>query len=545
MANLSQEKRQRMLAFLETIREEHKDDDEVLIALGEIESELNAKKYGLVWERHEEAVDIQMRDNIPVFTECVDKEISTTTGGVNFLLEGDNLHSLRLLEKTHAGRIDLIYIDPPYNTNNKEFIYDDSFVDKTDAFRHSKWLSFMHERLLLVKQLLSKNGSIFISIDSNEQAQLKLLCDEIFGEENFVDMISWFKKASPSNDAQYFSNDIEYILVYARDKSVWRPHRLPLNEKQMKYYTNPDNDSRGPWNSATYTCNKSKEQRPSLYYPITNPYTGEEVWPKETAVWAYSKEQCEEHIKNNMLFWGVDGKAKYPRFKKFLSNHQGVVNRTLWHYDDVNHTQGASAELKSLDIIGFATPKPTRLIDRIIRIASEDNSIILDFFAGSGTTAHAVLKYNHDHESSNRKFILCTNNENNICVEVTYERIKRVIEGYGDVEGIPANLKYYRTDFVSKYSDSLTDELLDHIKEMIQLEHGINLDGNQYLLVLTDEEADALEQHWDEYKDVKALYVSRNVLFTTEQNMLFGDVDIHIIPDDYFKFELQEVGEAW
>ena len=545
MANLSQEKRQRMLAFLETIREEHKDDDEVLIALGEIESELNAKKYGLVWERHEEAVDIQMRDNIPVFTECVDKEISTTTGGVNFLLEGDNLHSLRLLEKTHAGRIDLIYIDPPYNTNNKEFIYDDSFVDKTDAFRHSKWLSFMHERLLLVKQLLSKNGSIFISIDSNEQAQLKLLCDEIFGEENFVDMISWFKKASPSNDAQYFSNDIEYILVYARDKSVWRPHRLPLNEKQMKYYTNPDNDSRGPWNSATYTCNKSKEQRPSLYYPITNPYTGEEVWPKETAVWAYSKEQCEEHIKNNMLFWGVDGKAKYPRFKKFLSNHQGVVNRTLWHYDDVNHTQGASAELKSLDIIGFATPKPTRLIDRIIRIASEDNSIILDFFAGSGTTAHAVLKYNHDHESSNRKFILCTNNENNICEEVTYERIKRVIEGYGDVEGIPANLKYYRTDFVSKYSDSLTDELLDHIKEMIQLEHGINPDGNQYLLVLTDEEADALEQHWDEYKDVKALYVSRNVLFTTEQNMLFGDVDIHIIPDDYFKFELQEVGEAW
>lgn len=545
MANLSQEKRQRMLAFLETIREEHKDDDEVLIALGEIESELNAKKYGLVWERHEEAVDIQMRDNIPVFTECVDKEISTTTGGVNFLLEGDNLHSLRLLEKTHAGRIDLIYIDPPYNTNNKEFIYDDSFVDKTDAFRHSKWLSFMHERLLLVKQLLSKNGSIFISIDSNEQAQLKLLCDEIFGEENFIDMICWFKKASPSNDAQYFSNDIEYILVYARDKSVWRPHRLPLNEKQMKYYTNPDNDSRGPWNSATYTCNKSKEQRPSLYYPITNPYTGEEVWPKETAVWAYSKEQCEEHIKNNMLFWGVDGKAKYPRFKKFLSNHQGVVNRTLWHYDDVNHTQGASAELKSLDIIGFATPKPTRLIDRIIRIASEDNSIILDFFAGSGTTAHAVLKYNHDHESSNRKFILCTNNENNICEEVTYERIKRVIEGYGDVEGIPANLKYYRTDFVSKYSDSLTDELLDHIKEMIQLEHGINLDGNQYLLVLTDEEADALEQHWDEYKDVKALYVSRNVLFTTEQNMLFGDVDIHIIPDDYFKFELQEVGEAW
>lgn len=161
MANLSQEKRQRMLAFLETIREEHKDDDEVLIALGEIESELNAKKYGLVWERHEEAVDIQMRDNIPVFTECADKEITTTTGGVNFLLEGDNLHSLRLLEKTHAGKIDVIYIDPPYNTGKKDdFRYNDAFVVKEDGYRHSKWLSFMHERLEIAKRLLSSKGSI-------------------------------------------------------------------------------------------------------------------------------------------------------------------------------------------------------------------------------------------------------------------------------------------------------------------------------------------------------------------------------------------------
>lgn len=163
MANLSQEKRQRMLAFLETIRKEHKDDDKVLIALGEIESELNAKKYGLVWERHEEAVDVQMRDNIPVFTECADKEITTTTGGVNFLLEGDNLHSLRLLEKTHTGKIDVIYIDPPYNTENKDFIYDDAFVDKNDGFRHSKWLSFMNERLQIAKRLLSSSGVLPLS----------------------------------------------------------------------------------------------------------------------------------------------------------------------------------------------------------------------------------------------------------------------------------------------------------------------------------------------------------------------------------------------
>ena len=175
MANLSQEKRQRMLAFLETIREEHKDDDEVLIALGEIESELNAKKYGLVWERHEEAVDVQMRDNIPVFTECADKEITTTTGGVNFLLEGDNLHSLRLLEKTHTGKIDVIYIDPPYNTENKDFIYDDAFVDKNDGFRHSKWLSFMNERLQIAKKLLSSSGVLIISIGYHEVHNLMVI----------------------------------------------------------------------------------------------------------------------------------------------------------------------------------------------------------------------------------------------------------------------------------------------------------------------------------------------------------------------------------
>lgn len=165
MANLSQQKRQRMLEFLQTIREEHKDDDDVLIAIGEIESELNAKKYGLVWEQHEEAVDVQMRDNIPVFTECADKEIFAAPGEkFNFLLEGDNLHSLRLLEKTHLGKIDLIYIDPPYNTGNQDFRYDDVYVDELDTYRHSKWLSFMSERLRIAAKLLAPHGFIFISM---------------------------------------------------------------------------------------------------------------------------------------------------------------------------------------------------------------------------------------------------------------------------------------------------------------------------------------------------------------------------------------------
>lgn len=184
MANLSQQKRQRMLEFLQTIREEHKDDDDVLIAIGEIESELNAKKYGLVWEWHEEAVDIQMRDNIPVFTECTDKEINASAGGVyNFILEGDNLHSLRLLEKTLKGRIDVIYIDPPYNRGKDDFVYDDDYVGTEDSFKHSKWLSFMEKRLRIAYQLLSEDGLMFVSIDDNEQAALKNLIDDIFNEK--------------------------------------------------------------------------------------------------------------------------------------------------------------------------------------------------------------------------------------------------------------------------------------------------------------------------------------------------------------------------
>lgn len=184
MANLSQQKRQRMLEFLQRLREEHKDDDSVLIALGEIESELNAKKYGLVWEQHEEAVDVQMRTQIPVFTEDAEREITAVPGGAyNFLLEGDNLHSLRLLEKTHKGRIDVIYIDPPYNTGNKDFVYDDKYVDAVDGFRHSKWISFIGERLRIAIDLLSEQGCILISINDLEYAQLKLLCDDIIGEE--------------------------------------------------------------------------------------------------------------------------------------------------------------------------------------------------------------------------------------------------------------------------------------------------------------------------------------------------------------------------
>lgn len=384
-------------------------------------------------------------------------DTSETHSG-NKIIHGDNLEALKALLPEYEGKIDCIYIDPPYNTGNEGWVYNDNVNDPhikkwlgevvgaegEDLSRHDKWLCMMYPRLRLLHQLLSSNGVIFISIDDNELANLQLICNEIFGMCNFVSSISWFKKSSPSNDAQFFSNDMEFLLVYAKDKNVWRPNRLKLNEKQLKNYQNPDGDSRGAWNSATYTCNKSKTERPNLYYPIYNPNTGKEVWPKETAVWKYAQETTEQFQKEGLIFWGVDGKAKMPRIKKFLSEHKGVVNRTLWHYDDVDHTQGASTELKELGISGFATPKPTRLIERILQIATQKDSIVLDSFAGSGTTAHAVMKKNKE-DGGNRKFVLVELMD--YAETITAERVRKVITGYGEdkkaKEGLGGSFDYY------------------------------------------------------------------------------------------------------
>ena len=599
MANLSQQKRQRMLEFLQTLREEHKDDDSVLIALGEIESELNAKKYGLVWEQHEEAVDVQMRTHIPVFTEDVEREITAVPGGAyNFLLEGDNLHSLRLLEKTHRGQIDLIYIDPPYNTGGKDFVYNDAFVDKTDTFAHSKWLSFMSERLRIARLLLSDKGSIFISIDDNEQAPLKMLCDEIFGEECFVADIAWQRAYSPRNDSKGISNEKEHILVYSRLEG-WSPKKLPRTEKMNSKYKNPDNDVALWRTSDAFAPSAATHQ--GMVYAIQHPFTGKMIYPYNGACWplrqsdmlAAMQEWGEYELKDlddaaeraavcgiptEDVREGVMGivlvkpieearvyaqevydRGRWPRFfftnkgkggiarKTYLDNTDGRVVTNLWPFEETGHTDEAKKEIKAIfdNQKVFDTPKPIRLLERIIHIASDDDSIILDFFAGSGTTGHAVMRYNASHDGSNRRFILCTNNEGGICEDVTYKRVLNAVNGYGKESGIPTNLKYYRTDFVSKDEEYLSDALMEHIAEMIQLEHGVKLDGQNYIMVLDDDEADALAAHWSEYPDVKALYVSKNVLFTTEQNKLFRDVEIHIIPDYYFNFELREVGETW
>ena len=241
MANLSQIKREQMIRFLEKLKEQHS-DDESLIAINQIEKELTSKKYGLVWEEHEEEVDVKMQTHIPVFTEVKEWEIigNPDSEEYSFLLEGDNLHSLKLLEKTHRGKIDVIYIDPPYNTGGKDFRYDDSFVDVLDGFRHSKWISFMEKRLQIAKQLLTTGGCIFISIDDNEQAQLKLICDDILGAENFVANLVW--AAGRKNDSKYISVSHEYMLCYAksldylkREKVEWKERKQGIDDIYKEY----------------------------------------------------------------------------------------------------------------------------------------------------------------------------------------------------------------------------------------------------------------------------------------------------------------------
>ena len=604
MPNLSQLKRERMLAFLQRIKDEHRDDDDMLIALGEIESELTAKKYGLVWEQHEEAVDVMMRDNIPVFTEVPEREITAAPGqGYNFILEGDNLHSLRLLEKTHKGKIDLIYIDPPYNTGNKDFVYDDAFVDKTDLFSHSKWLSFMDKRLRIARQLLSNRGVIFISIDDNEDAPLRMLCDDIFGLDCFVANISWQRNYSARNDSKGIVREVEHLLVYSRQEA-WSPNKLPRTEEMNSKYKNPDNDVALWRTDNAFAPGAATHQ--GMVYAIQHPFTGKMLYPANGRCWTFGQDQmleimrgwCGYELKElddaeeRAIVCGVPveeirmgvkaivlsesleisaqkakavyDRGQWPRFfftkggqggiarKTYLDNVGGKLPTNLWPHAEVGHTDEAKKELMA--VFGgkapFDTPKPTRLIERILQIASSDESIILDFFAGSGTTAHSILKYNAANPSSNRKFILCTNNEGSICENVTYPRVKTVItgkrtDGSDYAEGVPANVKYYRTDFVSKDDEYLSDSLLEHIREMIQLEHGVKIDGSQYLMVMSDEEADELQAHWGEYEGAKAIYASKEVLFTTEQNALFSGVEIHTIPDYYFNFELKEVGETW
>ncbi len=400
-------------------------------------------RFGLVWERKEIEHEKAVNDDFVALD--FDQELSCGEAPYrNLIIEGDNFDALRYLRMTHAGKIKCIYIDPPYNTGNRDFIYNDRFVDKEDAYRHSKWLEFMYRRLQLARDLLAEDGVIFVSIDDNEVFNLGLLMNQVFGENNFVATNIWQKRYAASNDHKSIAPMHEYVFVY-QASSAWNRNLLPRGEDKDKQYRLKDD--KGIFRPDNYTCNKSADERPNLYYPVVQPNTGEEIWPKTTAVWRYSKERHEQNVRDDLIYWGKDGVGKVPAFKRYrhlLKNVDGVIPNTWWTFDEVGHTDSAKKEL--LDILAehataFSTPKPTQLIERILRIATKPGDIVLDFFAGSGTAAHAVMKLNTE-DGGNRRFILVSSTEatdsepdKNLCRDVCAERVRRVMQGYPNKKG--------------------------------------------------------------------------------------------------------------
>jgi len=442
------------------------------------------KKYGLVWEEKPEEVVEMCKEKLPVLKEVKNKEIITDKNKpANLLIEGDNYHALSVLNYTHAKKVDVIYIDPPYNTGNKDFIFNDRYVDREDAYRHSKWLAFMEKRLKLAKNLLKDTGVIFISIDDNEVAQLKSLMDDknrgMFGENNFESLICWRRRTNQPNDkAKMIAKVAEFILVYAKNSNALKEKKafntIPLGETRVESYSNPDNDHRGPWSTTPWRASRGQG---GTKYKIITP-TGK-VYDE---VWLGMKETFKRLLKDKRIIFPNSGNGK-PRKKVFLRERQreGQSAINFWFGREYGDNLTASSELN--DLFGgermFDNPKPVNLMKMILRIKTNKNSVILDFMAGTGTTGQAVLELNKE-DGGNRKFILCTNNENNngsgykIAEDVCYPRIKKVIGGYknlkGDkVAGLDDNLKYFRTDFVDydEPTDKNKIKLTEQATEML------------------------------------------------------------------------------
>ncbi len=346
-----------------------------------------------------------------------------------------------------------IYIDPPYNTGNRDFIYNDRFINKEDGWRHSKWIEFMHKRLLLAKELLREDGVIFVSIDDNELFHLGMLMNQVFGEGNFVANCLWQKKYAPAADHKSIAPMHDYILVYQASPS-WQRNLLPRGEEKDRQYKFEDKN--GTFRISDYTCNKSADERPNLFYPVKQPNTNTEVWPKRTRVWAYSRDEHLRHVEEGLIYWGKDGQGSVPGYKRYkhaLKNADGVVPHTWWTFSEVGHNDTAKKELMAIlheEARAFSTPKPSTLIERILQIGCGPDDIILDFFAGSGTTAHAVMKLNAE-DGGNRQFILVSSTEatdeepnKNLCRDVCAKRVQRVCEGYGEVPGLGGGFAYLR-----------------------------------------------------------------------------------------------------
>jgi adenine-specific DNA-methyltransferase len=499
------------------------------------------KKYGLVWEDKKEDVVEMCKKKLPIIKEVKSREIITDKNKpINLLIEGDNYHSLSVLNYTHAGKIDVIYIDPPYNTGNKDFIFNDNYVDLEDGYRHSKWLSFMEKRLKLARNLLKETGVIFVSIDDNEVAQLKLLMDEIFGEKNFIINLCWKSRHSISNDAIVSTNH-NYILVYAKNiEKIKIPEmfRMLPDEEYTKDFSNPDNDPNGPWKAVHLEISGVHISK-GLIYEIYDEKNKIRYYPDKNKCWRFSKEKFNELLRQGRIIFYGDPKKK-PRYKFYLK--EALITPSSW-LDNVGTTTDGTREL--FDIFHekvFNNPKPKSLIKYLIKMYSRKKDlIILDFMAGSGTTGHAVLELNKE-DGGNRQFILCTNNENNICTDVCYPRIKKVIEGYKNskgewVEGLGGNLKYFKTDFVDyeEPTDKNKTKFAKHVTEMVCVKEGTYekvMDNEKFVIFKNSNHYTAII--WDQ----TAISEFKNAIKDMQ-----GEFSVYIfsLTDDTFDEEFKDV----
>lgn len=456
---------------------------------------LNEKKtYGLVWENHEEAVEEQLREQLPVLREVPERRIISEDADApnHIIIEAENLHALVALTYTHAGMIDVMYFDPPYNTGDRDFIYNDSFIGVDDTYRHSKWLSFMEKRLVLAKSILAFNGIILISINDIELYNLKLLCDKIFGERNFVANFIW-QSTPGSNTGDDIKTVTEYVLAYSKDISSLKVNKLQIVDDDK--YTLQDEfvERRGK-----YTLNKLDRRMTGSHYsdalnysiPLPNGsslFPGGKDFKQEHWNWRWSKAKVEWGIKNGFVVFKKNNNGWAIYFKQYLlvNNNDEPIERSLPYQNLIKDAEGMNSARGTQEVMelfnrkAFDYPKPISLLHHLLKCTTKKDSHILDIFAGSGTTLHATMQLNAE-DGSHRQCILVTNNENNICEQVTYERNKRVIQGYTtpkgeQVEGLTKNnLRYYKADFISRDSSSKNKrELVKAATDLLCIKEGL------------------------------------------------------------------------
>jgi len=567
MSNISEQKRNELFEKIKCLREfissskQDKNTENLLKYITDIEKEVKIKKYGLVFEEHKEEIDEILENSIPFLNE--EKDLFVDNGGnVNFLIEGDNLASLHLLEKTHREKIDVIYIDPPYNTGAKNWKYNNDYVDGNDTFRHSKWLSFMKKRLLIAKNLLSEDGVIVITIDDYEIENLTLLANEIFGEENRLATIVIKNNPSGRSTVSGVSISHEYALFYSKTQKA-KLGRLPRSEKQLARYKEKDDISPYEWVNyrARYSTISPRMAYPIVIkrdcsnfriplvewledlkeYKINEPIADDEVvvYPDDNLgnrkCWKWSIDTFNQ-LKSTDACARLDSNGLPAIYVKARMNQDGMLPLTVWDDTKYSSTEYGTNLLKN--ILGnklFDYPKSLYAVIDTLKVANiSKDSIVLDFFAGSGTTGHAVMELNRE-DGGNRKFILCTNNENNICREVTYERIKKVIAN----ENYMSSLKYMKVDYLpvsEMVYYEYADDLLKHTKELLELEHAVDLDNsNKYSIVLSNEELDELVDNLS--PECEVVYLSHNVLTSSNQENIFVEkgIEIRRVPDYYYK----------